>query len=77
MRCSCRVCGTYMIQSEKGLMSGCKCPNCFNVCRDCMGSAQGPLDVEELKRLRFSADAPEEERQADAEDTSCDWRSRL
>ena len=49
MRCSCRVCGTYMVQMEHGLESGCKCPACGDVCRDCMGSAQQPLSVEELR----------------------------
>lgn len=48
MRCSCRVCGTYMIQEEYGLQSGCKCPNCGEMCHDCMGSAREPLGKEEL-----------------------------
>ena len=32
MRCSCRVCGTYMVQVEHGLQSGCKCPDCGTCC---------------------------------------------
>lgn len=54
MRCACKACGTYMIQTEKGLLSGCLCPACGNACRDCLGSAQGPQSVEAL-RLRFAA----------------------
>lgn len=49
MRCSCRVCGTYMVQVEHGLMSGCKCPDCGAMCRDCMGSEQPPLSIEGLR----------------------------
>ena len=45
MRCSCKACGAYMVQRERGLESGCCCPACGNVCRDCMGSVSGPLDV--------------------------------
>ena len=37
MRCSCRRCGTYMIQAE-GTNFGCVCPECLNRCRDCMGT---------------------------------------
>jgi len=37
MRCSCRRCGTYMIQAE-GFNFGCVCPECLNRCRDCMGT---------------------------------------
>ena len=49
MRCACRVCGAYMVQVEEGLQSGCKCPECLSVCRDCMGSDQPPMSVEELR----------------------------
>lgn len=49
MRCSCRACGAYMAQSERGLESGCRCPECLNVCNDCMGTAQKPLSAEDLK----------------------------
>lgn len=51
MRCSCRVCGTYRVQAEHGLKSGCVCPDCGSACRDCMGSAQQPLSTEELTAL--------------------------
>ncbi|MEN6471834.1 MAG: hypothetical protein ABFC62_10255 [Clostridiaceae bacterium] len=50
MRCSCRVCGAYMVQSERGLSSGCRCPECLNECSDCMGTIQTPLTAEELKK---------------------------
>ena len=65
MRCSCRGCGTYMVQQEHGLESGCRCPACGLICRDCMGSRQGPMSAEELRnslelRLRL-AEARKEE----------------
>lgn len=37
MRCMCRNCGTYMVQAEDGKM-GCVCPECFDRCRDCLGT---------------------------------------
>ena len=37
MRCMCRECGTYMVQAEDGAL-GCICPECFNRCRDCLGT---------------------------------------
>ncbi len=37
MRCSCRVCGTYMIQSESERL-GCVCPDCGWHCADCLGT---------------------------------------
>jgi len=39
-----------MVQVEHGLSSGCKCPDCGFECRDCMGSAQPPMEIGELKR---------------------------
>ena len=38
-----------MVQVEYGLESGCKCPDCGNMCRDCMGSEQPPMSPMELK----------------------------
>ncbi len=37
MRCSCRKCGTYMVQAEDGKL-GCVCPECFERCTDCLGT---------------------------------------
>ena len=37
MRCSCRECGTYMIQAESDYL-GCVCPDCGTRCRDCLGT---------------------------------------
>ena len=37
MRCSCQVCGTYMVQSE-GLEKGCVCPECATRCKQCLGT---------------------------------------
>lgn len=43
-----------MVQMERGLESGCKCPDCDNECHDCMGSAQPPMSVEQLRdRMEF------------------------
>ena len=44
MRCSCQVCGEYMVQDEKGLESRCICPNCFTTCNACMGTEQAPIE---------------------------------
>ncbi len=60
MRCSCRACGTYMVQVEYGLESGCKCPDCGNMCRDCMGSEQPPMSPMELKMQMMMRMRPEE-----------------
>ncbi|MBQ3761623.1 MAG: hypothetical protein II875_06400 [Clostridia bacterium] len=37
MRCSCQVCGTYMVQSES-LELGCVCPECGQRCKQCLGT---------------------------------------
>lgn len=57
-----------MVQVEKGLFSGCKCPECFNVCRDCMGMPAGPKTPEELK----SGFVPTEGGDADDSYPDCD-----
>ena len=61
MRCSCRVCGTYMIQTERGLSSGCKCPDCGAECHDCMGSEQPPMDREALIKRMLELEREKEE----------------
>ncbi len=82
MRCACKACGTYMIQTERGLFSGCRCPNCGNACRDCMGSAEGPQSVEAL-RARFSAGVEaslppkSEEELRELAEQPLDWRKLL
>lgn len=49
LRCSCRVCGTYMVQHEKGIRSGCICPECLSTCTLCTMSDGGkPLSPDEL-----------------------------
>ncbi|MEG2135616.1 MAG: hypothetical protein RR150_05985, partial [Clostridia bacterium] len=37
MRCSCRVCETYMVHAESAGL-GCVCPACGNRCFDCLGT---------------------------------------
>ncbi len=51
MRCTCQVCGTYMVQDEKGILSRCICPNCFAVCNACLGTEQRPLSPQDLAQL--------------------------
>lgn len=50
MRCMCRECGTYMVQAEDGRL-GCICPECFNRCRDCLGT-DSVMTKEQLKELK-------------------------
>lgn len=55
MRCSCQVCGEYMVQDEKGVLSRCICPVCFNTCSACMGTTQEPISgdrFEVIQQLR-------------------------
>lgn len=66
MRCSCRVCGTYMVQDEKGLESRCICPDCFAVCSACMGTIGEPMDKESLRFVALL-------RQAEGDGKSPDW----
>ena len=37
MRCSCKECGTYMVQAESDRL-GCVCPDCGYRCNDCLGT---------------------------------------
>ena len=37
MRCSCKECGTYMVQAESDHL-GCVCPDCGYRCTDCLGT---------------------------------------
>lgn len=82
MRCACKACGTYMIQTERGLLSGCRCPACANACRDCMGSVESPQSAEAL-RGRFAAGAEDSLPQKSAEapreraGQPSDWRKLL
>lgn len=50
MRCTCRNCGTYMVQAEDGKL-GCICPECFNRCRDCLGT-DSVMSREQLMELK-------------------------
>lgn len=71
-----------MVQAEYGLQSGCKCPECGNMCRDCMGSVQEPLCKEKLA-ARYADTAYEitpinEERIEEcSEEQDLDWRKLL
>lgn len=61
MRCGCPVCDTYMVQSERGLSSGCVCPACLAACRACMGGEARVLTPEALR-------ARQQEREQSADD---------
>ncbi len=37
MRCGCRICEAFMIQSESDRL-GCVCPECGYRCADCLGT---------------------------------------
>lgn len=50
MRCMCRECGTYMVQADDGQL-GCICPECFNRCRDCLGT-DSVMSREELAAMK-------------------------
>ncbi|MDO4568644.1 MAG: hypothetical protein Q4B99_06785 [Clostridia bacterium] len=80
MRCSCKKCGTYMVQEERGLGGCCVCPECANRCRDCVSADEKPASPEALKALYASMLAmpcPEaDERGANSEDEpdcKSDW----
>ena len=50
MRCSCQICGTYMVHSES-LELGCVCPECGYRCKECLGT-NTVMSREELSHLR-------------------------
>ncbi len=51
MRCSCKVCGTYMVQADSDRL-GCVCPDCMYRCNDCLGT-NTVVPREALKALAF------------------------
>lgn len=71
-----------MVQEEYGLNSGCKCPSCGEMCHDCMGSRQEPLDKEALAAM-FAFGMPgmaesEPKDEAEREENHMeDWRKYL
>ena len=50
MRCSCQVCGTYMVHAES-MELGCVCPDCGARCKACLGT-DTVMSREELKHLK-------------------------
>ncbi|MEG1560667.1 MAG: hypothetical protein RRY79_07535 [Clostridia bacterium] len=61
MRCGCD-CGGYMVQSERGVFSGCVCPDCGKQCTACMGNRDEPLPISTFLSLKHE----------DADDTDTD-----
>ena len=51
MRCSCKVCGVYMVQADSEKI-GCVCPECFYRCNDCLGT-NTVVSRDSLKALAF------------------------
>lgn len=49
MRCSCPVCGTYMVHAESHYL-GCVCPGCGARCRNCLGT-DSVIQKGDLSRL--------------------------
>ncbi len=84
MRCSCKSCGTWMVQAESDLL-GCVCTACGYRCRDCLGT-DTVVSPENLRALafdpRFAPDAIaanfEDAEEDDIPDTGSDpyreWR---
>ena len=55
MRCSCKVCGTYMVQREQGVESSCVCPECLYTCSACVTPEGGsPLNPDRLRSFLLS-----------------------
>ena len=50
MRCSCKNCGVYMIQSEDSHL-GCVCPECGNRCTACLGT-NSVMSIEQIRALK-------------------------
>ena len=50
MRCSCRNCGVYMVQSEDSHL-GCVCPECGERCTACLGT-NSVMSRESIERLK-------------------------
>lgn len=73
MRCSCKECGEYMVQSESDHL-GCVCPECGYRCRDCLGT-NTVVSREALRSLAFDPRFSQEElmksftREAEEEDS--------
>ena len=51
MRCSCKSCGTWMVQAESDAL-GCVCTVCGYRCRDCLGT-DTVVSPENLRALAF------------------------
>ena len=51
MRCSCKECGTYMVQADSDKL-GCVCPDCGYRCNDCLGT-DTVVSREALRGLAF------------------------
>jgi len=50
-----------MVQSERGLASGCVCPACFATCRACMGEGARVLTPEAIRELELEQGVDDED----------------
>jgi len=72
MRCSCRECGTYMVQAESDHL-GCVCPDCGARCQDCLGT-DTVVSRDQLRNLAFDPRfAPESLAASFGEPEQEDW----
>ena len=55
MRCSCRSCGTYMVQADD-MKLGCVCPECGERCTACLGT-NTVISREAFLRMKNGGDA--------------------
>lgn len=69
MRCSCGVCGVYMVHSE-GRRIGCVCPACGARCTACLGT-NTVLSRDALRQLRHG-EPPVAEPEQDCDDVIYD-----
>ena len=71
MRCSCRECGTYMVQAESDHL-GCVCPDCGARCTDCLGT-DTVVSRDRLKSLAFDPRFSPESLAASFESAGDEW----
>ena len=71
MRCSCKNCGTYMIQAESSTL-GCVCPECGYRCTDCLGT-DTVVSRDRLSALAYDPRFQPENLSASFDEESEEW----
>jgi len=72
MRCSCQVCGTYMVHSESFEL-GCVCPECGQRCKQCLGT-NTVVSRDDLKNAALGILAREQQEDSGAESYEDSYR---